>query len=189
MANQSLATEQDVKGLIGRDLTAGESERLPEILTKLSELFRAESGQAFTPGESSQLVKVNGGKAYLRQRPVVEVSAVELESGTEITGFRCRGQWLYVPDVANSMVWVTYSHGADDVPDLVRTTIADAARQVLQIDPAAVSGRSQESEGTGPFVGSTSYATWAQGGSTRLSPEDRAIARGFRVRTGNVWVT
>jgi hypothetical protein len=184
-----LASKKDVEALIGRDLTAGEVQRLPEILAKLSELFRAESGQAFTPGESSQLVKVNRGKAYLRQRPVVEVSAVELESGTEITGFRCRGQWLYVPGVANGMVWVTYSHGADDVPDLVRTTIADAARQVLQIDPAAVSGRSQESEGTGPFVGSTSYATWAQGGSTRLSPEDRAIARGFRVRTGNVWVT
>lgn len=184
-----LASKKDVEALIGRDLTAGEVQRLPEILAKLSELFRAESGQAFTPGTSTQLVKVNGGKAYLRQRPVVSVSSVELENGSEITGFRCRGQWLYVPGVANGMVWVTYSHGAEEIPDLVRTTIADAARQVLEIDPAAVSGRSQESEGTGPFVGSTSYATWAQGGSTRLSPEDRVTARGFRVRTGNVWVT
>ena len=184
-----LASTEDVVALIGRDLTSSELQRLPEILAKLSELFRAESGQSFTPGESTQLVKVNGGKAYLLQRPVVGVSAVELESGRILTDFRARGQWLYVPVVANGMVWVTYSHGSNTVPDLVRTTVADAARQVLQIDPAAVSGRSQEQESAGPYQGGASYAAWAQGGSTRLSPEDRVIARGFRVRVPNVWVS
>lgn len=184
----NLATKSDVVNIIGRDLTDTEAARVDAILTKLSELFREESGQMFTPGESHVRLKVNGGQVYLPQRPVVEVHEVTTLGGRDVA-FRRHGQWLYVSLDSSQMVLVRYSHGSEEVPDLVKSVIADAARQILMIAPEAVMGFSQESEGTGPMTSSASYATWAQGGSTRLSPEDRAVARSFRVQLGNVWVS
>lgn len=183
-----LATKDDVQGLLGRDLTPAEDRRIGKILEKLSELFRNESWQHFTPGESHSRLKVNGGEVYLPQRPVVAVEEVTTVDGRPVE-FHLHGQWLSVPSMTSSqMVLVKYSHGSADVPALVVDTIADAARQILEIDPAAISGRTQEQETTGPMTVSNSYATWAQGGSTRLSPADEAVARSFRARLGNVWV-
>jgi hypothetical protein len=64
--------------------------------------------------------------------------------------------------------------------DLVRLCIADIARQVLSIATAATTGVTQHSETRGPFIISDTYATWAIGGQTRLSPEDNAMADDIR---------
>lgn len=183
-----LASKQDVEGLLGKEIVGEDAERLDGILAKLSELFRRESGQHFTEKRSHVRRKVNGGELFLPQAPVIEVHSVTTLAGHPVKHRHIGGQIVYVPGWgSHAMLLVDYSHGGP-VPDLVRSTVADAARQVLMIDPAAVGGLSQQQETTGPFTGSTSYATWAQGGSTRLSPEDKAIAHSFRRRYGNVWV-
>ncbi len=187
MAVVQLASDTDVEAALGRDLTSDEAARVAAILDKASELFRREAGQQFTPGRSEVRVKVNGGRVFLRERPVTEIHTVKDEAGSsvEFTQFK---QWLDVPLRSHEFVVVDYSHGGT-VPDLVRLTVADVARQVLMIDPNAVKGVTQHSETDGPFTDQSTYAVWAQGGATRLSPEDRAIAQSFRVKVPTVWVS
>lgn len=186
MAVTQLASVTDVKAALGRDLTTDETARVGAILDKASELFRAEARQQFTAGRSEVRVKVNGGRVFLRERPVTEVHSVTDEAGNPVAYTRFK-QWLDVPKGSHAFVIVDYSHGGT-VPDLVRLTIADVARQVLSINPNAAEGVTQYSEATGPFTEQYTYATWAQGGATRLAPDDLAIARKFRPRVTNVWV-
>lgn len=187
MAVEQLATELDVESALGRGLTSEESERVGAILDKASELFREVSGQKFTPSRSEVRVKVNGGRAFLRQKPVTAIHSVTDERGRDVFYTRF-GRWLKVPMGSHDFVTVDYSHGGE-VPDLVRLTVADVARQVLSIDPAAATGVSQFSETTGPFTDQFTYASWALGGATRLSPEDQAIASRFRISVPNVWIS
>lgn len=186
MAVVQLAAVEDVVDVLGRDLTADEGKRVEAILNKASELFRAEARQQFTPGRSEVRVKVNGGRVFLRERPATEIHTVTDERGHEVS-FTQFKQWIDVPKRSHEFIIVDYSHGGD-VPDLVRLTIADVARQVLMIDPNAAAGVTQYSETTGPFTDQSTYATWAQGGATRLAPDDLAVARKFRARVPNVWV-
>lgn len=187
MSVVQLAAETDVKAALGRDLTTDEKARVGAILDKASELFRLESGQQFTAGSSTSRVKVNGGRAVLRQAPVVEVTSVVDDLGNHVP-FTLFKQTLTVPKRSHEFVIVEYSHGGA-VPDLVRLTVADVARQVLQIDPKAARGMSAAMEVTGPFTDQHTYAVWAQGGATRLAPADVAVARSFRVKVPNVWVS
>ena len=183
-----LADRNDVRDLLGRDLSGEESARVDSILSKISELFRKESGQIFTPGVSTVRRKVNGGEVFLPQRPVVSVVSVVDARGCEV-GFSQVGQWVSVPCLgSHEMVVVTYEHGSEVVPSLVVDTVADAARQVLLVAPDAVSGVTQVSQTGGTYTASATYAAWAQGGSARLSQEDAKIARSFRSKFGNVWV-
>ncbi|MEZ5110919.1 MAG: hypothetical protein R2732_05390 [Microbacteriaceae bacterium] len=186
MTVEQLASEDDVEDAFGRDLTISERARVGAVLDKASELFRLEAGQMFTPGETTARVKVNGGRAFLRQSPVVAVATVTDDAGVPVP-FTVFKQWLTVPKRSHEFVIVEYSHGGD-VPDLVRLTIADVARQVLSINPNAAEGVSQYSETTGPFTEQFTYASWAQGGAARLAPDDLAVARSFRRRIPNVWV-
>lgn len=182
-----LATKVDVVAALGRDLTEAEDARVESILAKVSELFRLHSGQIFTPGTSHVELKVNGGKVYLPQRPVVEVTEVTDGDGGAL-GYSLFGQWLKVGKVSHEFIRVKYSHGDAVVPDLVRLTVADVARKVLLIAPDAATGVSQVTDTAGPFSRNQSYATWAQGGQTMLAPDDKAIARSFRAKVPTVWV-
>lgn len=187
MAVVQLASQEDVEAAFGRDLTPEEEERVGTILDKASELFRLASGQQFTPGRSTARIKVNGGRVFLRQNPVTVIHTVTDDRGTAVS-YELSQRWLTVPRISHEFVNVDYSHGGD-VPDLVRLTIADVARQVLSINRNAAEGVTQYSATTGPFTDQWTYATWAQGGATRLAPDDLAIAHSFRTRIPNVWVS
>lgn len=193
MAVVQLASQEDVEASAGRALTSDEAARVDAILDKLSELFRREAKQLFTAGESTVRLKVNGGRVPLPQRPVVAVASVVDDDGESVE-FTRLNQWLTVRDAhhcalpSDAFVTVGYSHGGD-VPDVVRLSIADAARQVLMIDRNAVAGVTQHGETTGPFSAQSTYAVWAQGGSARLSPDDVNLARSYRVKVPTVWVT
>ncbi|WP_137771813.1 MULTISPECIES: hypothetical protein [unclassified Microbacterium] len=186
MAIVQLASQEDVEAAFGRDLTPEEEARVGAILDKASELFRLASGQQFTPGRSVSRIKVNGGRVFLRQKPVTVIHTVTDDRGRGIP-FELSPRWLTVPRRSHEFVNVDYSHGGD-VPDLVRLTIADVTRQVLSINPNAAEGVTQYSATTGPFTDQYTYATWAQGGATRLAPDDLAVAHSFRLRVPNVWV-
>lgn len=187
MAETPLASTEDVAALLGRDLTDSEGTRLTGILVKASALFRREAQQNFTPGTSAVRLKVNGGEVYLPQRPVVAVTSVVDDDSNAVSNRR-RGQWLVVDLGSDRFVTVTYSHGAAEVPDLVRWTVAEVGMKVLNLATAAVAGASAHSETRGPFAESTTYASWAIGGQAALSPEDVALARSFRPVVPTIYV-
>jgi hypothetical protein len=178
MAVVQLASAADVAEVLGRALTSEETVRVEPILDKASELFRRESGQQFTAGSSDVRLRVRSGDTvYLPQNPVTAVTSVTDEDGVDVE-FTYRDQAV---TVQTSVLWVLveYTHGAD-VPDLVRLAVAEIGAVVLRVDSEALAGKSQTQETTGPFSRQSSYASWAIGGATRLSPEDVALARSFR---------
>jgi len=187
MAVVQLASSTDVAEALGRDLTSDEEARVGAILDKASELFRRRSGQQFTPGTSLVRLKVNGGKVYLPQRPVVSVDSVTDDDGNAIE-HTLFGQWLTTCLSSHRFVRVTYSHGAEEVPDLVRLCIAEIAAKVLSISPKARAGITQGTTTTGPFTDTETYATWAIGGQTMLAPDDDKFALSYRLKVPTVWV-
>ncbi|GAA3581089.1 hypothetical protein GCM10022198_00230 [Klugiella xanthotipulae] len=177
---ETLATIEDVVSAIGRDLTDDEAARAQFPLDKASELFRREARQHFTPGVSSPRLRVVGGLVTLPQRPAGVVTKVTDSHGRQVP-FTQDAELVRVPERAGPLVRVTYSHGNEVVPDLVRLTVTEIARKVLGISKKALAGVTQYSDTTGPFTESETYATWAQGGQTMLSPDDAATARSYRV--------
>jgi hypothetical protein len=181
-----LATSVDVEEVLGRNLTSLEMGRVNAILDKASELFRLHSGQKFTSGDSVQRLKVNGGRVRLPQRPVTAIVSVVDDDGSAVD-FSRLDSVLTVDMQSSQFLTVSYSHGGE-VPDLVRLCVADVAKSVLSISAKAAEGITQYSETTGPFNKSETYASWAVGGSTRLTPDDRAFAETFKVKYGSVIV-
>jgi len=185
MAVVQLASDTDVVAALGRALTSDEALRVGAILDKASELFRLHSGQQFTAGNSIVRLRVVGQRVTLPQRPVVSVESVVTDDDldTAITFRPPFKQSVRLESVwGGDLVRVAFTHGGV-VPDLVRLTVADVTRKVLEIDPNAVQGKTQHSETVGPFTEQDTYATWAQGGQTMLAPDDKAIAESYRVRT------
>lgn len=175
-----LASASDVAAEMGRSLTSEEATRVEPILDKVSELFRAEARRTFTTGESTTRLRVAGREVILKERPVVEVTDVVDDDSNDVPY-----QWIapgtLLLDRRLPFVTVTYSHGGA-VPDLVRLTVASIARQVLSYDQHAQAGATAAMETTGPFTTQRAYAVWAQGGAARLSPEDKKIARRYRIK-------
>lgn len=180
MAVVQLASTVDVAAALGRALTSEESARVGAILDKASEAFRKRSGQLFTAGSSSVRLKVDGGRVYLTQHPVVAVTTVVDDDALPVTYTRA-GQWLTVPTSMDSSDFVTvaYTHGGA-VPDDVRLCVADIARRVLLVDVRAQAGMSQFNHTEGPFTDGGTFAAWAVGGQTMLSPSDLALADSYR---------
>lgn len=180
MADNALAKPEDVAGLLGRDLTASEAKQAPGHLTKVSELFRLEARQQFTRGRSTNRLRVNAGAITLPQRPAQLVHTVD---GQPADRFTLIGQRLEVPLPTGTFVAVDYDHGYDEVPDLVRLTVAGIVAQLFEADPRARAGVSQRGETRGPFSSQETYAAWAQGAAPRLAPDDVRTAQSYRVKT------
>jgi hypothetical protein len=174
-----LAGVDDVRAAIGRDLTSDEEGRCESVLAKASELFRLRAKQQFTPGRSDVRLRVTGGVVYLPERPVTEVHSVKDDDGHAVS-YRRRKSMLTMSPRCPDFVIVDYSHGAAEVPELVRRTIAEIAVKVLNVDPRAAAGVVQHSKGALEYTESETYAAWAVGGQTMLAPDDDRIALSFR---------
>lgn len=186
-----LATDVDVATQLGRDLTSAETDRVAGILAKASALFRRTARQDFTPGESTVRLKVNGGQVRLEQAPATAVAEVVDDDGDDVD-HSLFGQWLTVtrnerPLESHRFVTVTYTHGGE-VPDLVRETIAEIAAKMLRIDPRAAAGITTGTETVGPFTETNTFAGWAVGGTTMLSPSDTEVALSYRYKGTQVIV-
>ena len=177
---EALATKEDVVAALGRDLTPSETKQVAVHLTKVSELFRLEARQLFTPGRSTNRLLVTAGALTLPQRPVRSVVTVDGVPGDR---FSLLGQRLEVPVRTGMLVVVDYEHGSEEVPDLVKLTVAGIVAQLFEADPRARAGVSQRGETRGPFSVQETYAAWAQGGSPRLAPDDVRTAQSFRVKS------
>ncbi|MGW4718873.1 hypothetical protein [Nocardia sp. NPDC004260] len=186
-----LATEVDVAAQLGRDLTTAEQTRVAGILIKASELFRREAGRTFTPGETTVRLKVEGGRVRLAEEPATGVTAVLDDAGNSLD-YELAGQWLIVSRngyllSSHEFVTVTYTHSGP-VPDLVRLTIAEIAVKVLNISRQASAGIVTQQRSAGGYQETNTYAQWALGGGTTLSPEDLKVARSYRHRGAKVIV-
>ncbi len=177
---EALATKDDVVAALGRDLTASEAKQVTVHLLKVSELFRTEARQQFTPGRSTNRLRVTAGALTLPQRPVRAVHTVD---GKPADRFTLIGQRLEVPVPTGTAVVVDYEHGSAEVPDLVKLTVASIIAQLFEADPRARAGVSQRGETRGPFSSQETYAAWAQGAAPRLSPDDVKTAQSYRVKT------
>lgn len=184
-----LAVDTDVANTLGRDLTTEEARRVTGILAKASELFRLEARQQFTPGTSTVRLQVVGGEIHLPEKPVNTVTSVVDDCGNSVTYTRRDGASILRTTLGSDrFVTVTYTHGDDEVPELVKQTVAEIAAKVLSVPDAARTGVARSTETKGPFSTTLEYATWAQGGQTMLAPDDRAIARRFRPRRQRIIV-
>jgi len=177
---KALATKEDVVKALGRDLTASETKQVDVHLLKVSELFRKEARQQFTPGRSTNRLRVTAGALTLPQRPVAAVLTVD---GEPADRFTLIGQRLEVPVPTGTTVVVDYEHGSDEVPDLVTLTVAGIVAQLFEADPRARAGVSQRGETRGPFSSQETYAAWAQGAAPRLAPDDVRTAQSYRVKS------
>ncbi|PYY63618.1 hypothetical protein DEJ30_11945 [Curtobacterium sp. MCPF17_003] len=175
-----LATKEDVVAALGRDLTTSEAKQVIPHLTKVSELFRLEARQQFTPGRSTNRLRVTAGGLTLPQRPVRAVLTVDGQPGDRFT---LLGQRLEVPAQTGTFVVVDYEHGYDAIPGLVVTTVAGIVAQLFEADPRARAGVSQRGETRGPFSVQETYAAWAQGAAPRLAPDDVKVAQSYRVKS------
>lgn len=184
----ALADIADVTAAMGRDLTPEENGRAQAILDKLSALFRTHSERTFTPATSTVRLMVRDGGIWLPERPVVSVASIADDDGVAVTAYTRIGAHIVTDLAAGTFLTITYSHGDADVPDLVRLTVAEAARRALLIPDEASAGANSHTLTTGSITEQTSFAPWAQGGQAMLSPDDIATARRFRMRTPRVIV-
>ena len=123
----------------------------------------------------------------LPQRPVNVVNSVKDDDGNAVDYTRF-GSVLTTTLRSDQFVVVEYTHGSATVPDEVRLCIAELGKRVLAIPMSARAGISQFAESDGPFSESGTFAAWAVGGQTMLSPDDVAFAKSFRVSTGSLIV-
>lgn len=176
---EALASVDDVKAALGRDLTTSEQAQVGPALEKASELFRRAARRDFTAGRKTTRLKVNGGEVRLPQSPVATIHAVTDDDGNPVRWAHPFGATLTVAMRSHQFVRVDYSYGGD-VPKLVRTTVADIVARLFNVDDRAKSGLAQYQKGTGPFTEGGTFASWAVGGQVMLSPADEAVAASFR---------
>lgn len=188
MATAPLASADDVEDVLGRALTSSETSKVTAILAKASADVRRISRRTFSADPRTVRLKVDGGSVVLPEFGVV--SLVMDDAGNEITATTTPST-VTVALSSSEFVTVTFTPDAT-VPDDIRLAVAGCAARILTIDPRAQVGvsQAQQSETTGPFTtsGSSSFAAWAVGGSTILSPDEASIARAYRSRPGHVWV-
>lgn len=174
-----LASKSDVVEALGRALTESEEARVDSALAKASELFRNEARRTFTPGRKITRLKVNRGEVRLPESPVVTVHSVTDDAGTSIA-FALFGVTLTIAPCPWTFVRVDYSFGESDVPELVKTTVAEVVAATFNIDKRARDGMTQFQETTGPFTDGGTFAPWAVGAKVTLSPADITVARSLR---------
>lgn len=184
----ALATVEDVAVALGHELSEAKKLRAQFLLDQLSAKFAREARCTFTVETFTHRVKVNGGHARPPRRPLLSVSAVVDDDGQPVP-YRLGRGFVSVDLPSDHFVVVTYQAGYQTPPEVVVNQIADSVVRILQIDPGAASGHTQDTVTTGPFSKSSTFAPWAIGAQAMLSPDDIALAHTFRPkRAGNVWV-
>lgn len=176
-----LADSGDVENALGRALTSSEANRVDDALVKASELFRREAQRTFTTGRRTNRLRSHAGEVRLPEKPVTDVVSVTDDNGYPIQYTRFDSV-LALSDTATQFVRVDYIFGSNEVPEIVRTTVAAAVAGAFDVDKRARAGMTQFQEAKGPFSEGGTFASWAVGGQVGLSPADIAVARSFRAQ-------
>lgn len=201
----ALATAEDLKARLGRDLTDEETARVAALLADASALVRSYTGQDFTETSGDAVtLRGQGGAIRLPQRPVTSVSSVIAIGGDGLPEVPLI-DWIW--DGVDTIrigegsfvinlpaVWwdddgypgtyrVTYSHGYTQVPADVVAVVCGMVLRTLTA-PTMAGGV------TGETIGSYSYRLDAPGTglAAALSQEDRKVLARYRNAAGTIKV-
>jgi len=192
MAN--LATVADVSARLGRSLDQTEEVRVELLLGDASAAVRTYTGRTFEEAERTVRVRARTNLVRLADPPISAVSAVADIDGNDVS-YRWDGLdtvylWplgdvrfdLDVPTRWPQVVDVTYTAGADDVPDAVVAVVAQVAARAFGVNPQD-SGHQQES-----IAGySYSVGTAAASGAVGLLKDEREVLDRYRRVGGVAW--
>lgn len=201
----ALATADDLKARLGRDLTPVESARADALLADASALVRAYTGQDFSQSTSTDVLRGRGGTIILPQQPAVDVTAVVAVGGDGIPDLPLvdwfwdgldtirLGPGNFVINLPESWIndWdgypgtfrVTYSHGYAEVPPDVLAVVCGMALRTLTA-PSMTGGVTSET------IGDYSYRLGAGANNTAasLTADDRGMLDRYRLRATTLQV-
>jgi hypothetical protein len=201
----ALATTDDIKARLGRDLSEAEAARVDALLADASAMVRAYTGQDFAVTDDDQItLRGQGGAVRLPQRPVTAVASVVAIGGDGAPDVTLVdwiwdgvdqvriGEGSYIINLP--AVWwdddgypgtyrVTYSHGFEDVPADV---VAVVCGMVMRTLTAPTMAGGVQSETIGPY----SYRLDAAGTglSVMMSQGDRDALKRYRRTDGMISV-
>jgi hypothetical protein len=158
------ASTDELAARLGLTLTEDEETRAETLLGLASELIQSETGQTIELVEDDELTRNGSASPRLRlpERPVVEVSAVELDGDALLEGtdwyldgdelVRTHGT-ISGPFGPFGFGWggpeaelaITYSHGFDPIPGAVKAACLEVVVRVWT-NPGAVSSESYGNE-------------------------------------------
>lgn len=192
----ALATTDDVEDRLGRVLTDDEIVRVDSLLTDVSAMFRAYTGQQFTLAETTERLRVRNGEIRLPQRPVIDVTAVAnvdaapveytWDSGEVVTlsAGTWLSPWLVEPfRTGNVYVDVTYEHGYETVPEDIVALACQVVARSLGRTPDTTGVTQESIAGYSYSVGSAAAA-----GPAGLLPAEREVLDRYRRPLNNIRV-
>lgn len=174
-----LASSSDVIRALGRDLTSAEQQRVSDAIAHASQLFRKEARRTFTLGRRTNRLRSHGGEVRPPETPVTIVHSVISDDGRPLP-YMLFDSVVTLTDAAPRFVRVDYSFGDENVPEIVRTSVASAVASSFDVDKRARAGMTQFSRAAGPFSEGGSFAAWAVGGQIALPPAVESLARSLR---------
>lgn len=202
-----LATQQDLEDRLGRDLTDDEQARAAALLRGASARVRGYTRRIFTPVTDDVIVlRPIGDTVRLPQRPVTDVASVyalarDGSQDTELSGWVFDGidkidlgcasptnpataplwWWHTGPDAYQ----VTYSHGDEEVPDLVVDVVCSIVLRTL-LAPSMAAG--MVSERIGAYNYQLQQGSGSSGAAVRMTRDDQDILdqAGYRRRVGTI---
>jgi hypothetical protein len=203
-----LATQDDLKGRLGRDLTAEEEARASALLSDASALVRDFTRQEFTAVVADVIIlRPVGSLLRLPQRPVTAVTTVEAvapdgTSTAEMSFWSWDGRdkidltyATYSADFTDP-AWrdrrqpdtyqVTYDHGDDTIPHIVMATVCAMVLRTL-LSPSMTTG--MVAERIGAYNYQLQQGAGAAGATVVMTAADeKALARYGPRRSGTIQV-
>lgn len=194
----SLVTVADLAAVLGRTFSAAEEAQAQALLDQASSVVRAYVRQDITQATTTDTFTMRrpdlpygcGGEVMLPQRPLQQVTRVEVDSVlTEdwwLDGDRLllrTGTWAWPPDVHQPpQVEVTYTHGWDPVPGDIAAIVMQAANRSL-VNPSQVRSETVGGESTTYLIPTTGEALGVLLSRTEMRVLDR-----YRRTAGSVRV-
>lgn len=178
---EPLADRLTVETALGRKLDSEEVLQVEHLIAVASNAFASAARISFGAGTQRVRLISQSGMLSIRQPGVTEIQAVQDDDGTPLDyqWDKDRPQVVTTRTETGAGCWVSYAYNYTP-PKTVGLRIAEIVKRTLMVPKNAQAGLTQFSETKGPFTRSGTYATWAVGGQTLLSPEDLRLARSLR---------
>lgn len=189
MALEPLATVDDLEDRLQRTLAESEQIRADTLLRDASATVRAYCRRDFTASESTTRVRVKNGRLRIPNAPVTAVSSITDMNGNDVTFTWYAGdvidftvaplnEWEIVPlSSPLKYVDVTYTHGYDEIPEVVVKIVCRIAATALD-SPAEDAGTQSES------IAGYSYTRGTVAASGGLFSDEKRELDAYRVSGG-----
>lgn len=166
----AMVTVAELSAFMGREFSTVEQTQAESIIAVVEGVIESETGVSFTPVVDDLIViQADGhGIIELNSRPVTNVTSVTDVNGEEITSWEFDGLSTIYNLFPLQVVYVTYSHGFDAVPNDIKGVALGAASRVMY-NP---SGLRQETVGA---ISVTYPGIGGEAGTINFTAVDRKI--------------